>query len=131
MDPPLADAMGATMQGGVDQGEQQGLLSAPQSDSERFFEDLKAFVADTEQLLRQARTVSGEGALAARAEFERRLARASEGLDTARTVAAERMNDWRDRTEAYVRRDPWKAVGIAAGVGFLLGALSVRRADDE
>jgi ElaB/YqjD/DUF883 family membrane-anchored ribosome-binding protein len=131
MDPPLADAMGATMQGGVDQGEQQGLLSAPQSDSERFFEDLKAFVADTEQLLRQARTISGEGALAARAEFERRLARAREGFDTARTVAAERMNDWRDRTEAYVRRDPWKAVGIAAGVGFLLGALSGRRGDDE
>ena len=85
---------------------------------------------DTEQLLRQARTLSGEGAVAARAEFERRLAQARDGFDSARTVAMDRMNEMRDRTEAYVRRDPWKAVGIAAGVGFLIGMLGGRGSDD-
>lgn len=105
-------------------GEPSGLLPPPRSDSERFFEDLKAFVADTEQLLRQAHTLSGDGALAARAEFERRLAHARGNFELARAKALNRMLDWRERTEASVRRDPWKAIGIAAGAGFLLGMLS-------
>lgn len=129
-DPALSDPMGASMQG-TDTGTAAGLLPAPRTDSERFFEDLKAFVADTEQLLRQARTLGGEGALAAREEFERRLGQAREGFESARGVAMDRVNDWRDRTEAYVRHDPWKAVGIAAGAGFLLGMLSGRGGDEE
>lgn len=106
----------------------QGLLPAASTESERFFEDLKVFVADTGALLQQARTLSGEGALAAREEFERRLVKAREGLYSASTVAMDHMNDWRDRTERYVRHDPWKAVGIAAGVGFLVGVI-LRRGD--
>lgn len=111
----------------VDDTAAAGLLPPPQSDSERFFEDLKLFVADTEALLRQARTLSGEGALAAREEFERRLVQAREGFHTARSAAMDHMHDLQDRTERYVRRDPWKAIGIAAGIGFLVGILSGRR----
>jgi ElaB/YqjD/DUF883 family membrane-anchored ribosome-binding protein len=29
-------------------------------------------------------------------------------------------------TKQYVRHNPWRAIGIAAGVGFLLGVLSAR-----
>ncbi len=112
---------------GADEETARGLLPQPQSDSERFFEDLKVFMADTEALLRQARTLSGEGALAAREEFERRLVQAREGFHTARAAAVDHVHDWQDRTERYVRRDPWKAVGIAAGIGFLVGILSGRR----
>jgi ElaB/YqjD/DUF883 family membrane-anchored ribosome-binding protein len=134
MDPPLGTPMRDTVRHGesfhAGEDEPAGLLASPRSDSERFFEDLKLFVADTEQLLRQARTVSGEGAIAARAEFERRLAQARDGFDSAREVAMDRMHDVRDRTEMWVRRDPWKAVGIAAGVGFLLGMLSGRGGDE-
>jgi ElaB/YqjD/DUF883 family membrane-anchored ribosome-binding protein len=134
MDPPLAQPSGTTArrEEGFHAGEDDpvGLLASPRSDSERFFEDLKHFVTDTEQLLTQARTLTGEGALAARGEFERRLAQARVGFDAAREQAMDRYHDWRDRTESYVRRDPWKAVGIAAGVGFLLGMLSGRGGDE-
>lgn len=134
MDPPLgrpSAPLDDTMRDDDYRDEEPaGLLPSPRSDSERFFEDMKLFVADTEQLLRQARTLTGEGALVAREEFERRLAQARDGFDQARTVAMDRMNDVRDRTEAYVRRDPWKAIGIAAGVGFLIGMLSGRGSDE-
>jgi ElaB/YqjD/DUF883 family membrane-anchored ribosome-binding protein len=105
---------------------ESGLLPPPATEGERFFEDLKAFVADTGALLQQARTLSGEGALAAREEFEHRLVRAREGLYTAQSRAMDRMVDWRDRTERYMRDEPWTAVGVAAAAGFVIGLLSRR-----
>jgi ElaB/YqjD/DUF883 family membrane-anchored ribosome-binding protein len=38
----------------------------------------------------------------------------------------DRMVDWRDRTERYMRDEPWTAVGIAAAAGFVIGLLSRR-----
>ncbi|MFN5010858.1 MAG: YqjD family protein [Gammaproteobacteria bacterium] len=39
----------------------------------------------------------------------------------------DRARDAAQGTEDYVRRNPWQAVGIAAGVGLLLGVLINRR----
>lgn len=104
-----------------------GLLAGPASESERFLADLKSFVADAEALLGQARTLSGAGAVAAREEFERRLAQARRGYDAAREVALDQAHDYMDRTETYVRNEPWKAIGIAALAGAILGVLLARR----
>jgi ElaB/YqjD/DUF883 family membrane-anchored ribosome-binding protein len=104
-----------------------GLLTGPTSESERFLADLKTFVTDAEALLGQARTLSGAGALAAREEFERRLAQAKRGYDAAREMAVDHAHDYMDRTETYVRNEPWKAIGIAALAGAILGVLLARR----
>lgn len=98
-----------------------------QAENERFFNDLKRFVSDTETLLRDARTLSGEGAAAARVEFERRLAQARAGFDTYRAAAMDRAHHAVDRTETYVRDEPWKAIGIAALVGAVIGVMLSRR----
>ena len=99
----------------------------PASDSERFLEDLKMFVNDTESLLRQAKTLSGDAALAAREEFERRLTQARRGYEQARSVAMDQGQQYLDRTETYVRNEPWKAIGVAALVGAIIGVLLARR----
>lgn len=104
-----------------------GLLTGPSSESERFLADLKSFVTDAEALLGQARTLSGAGALAAREEFERRLAQAKRGYDAAREMAVDQAHDYMDRTETYVRNEPWKAIGIAALAGAIVGVLLARR----
>ncbi len=104
-----------------------GLLSGPASESERFLADLKTFVTDAETLLGQARTLSGAGALAAREEFERRLTQAKQGYQAAREVAVDRAHDYMDRTETYVRNEPWKAIGVAALAGAIVGVLLSRR----
>ena len=104
-----------------------GLLAAPTSESERFLADLKTFVGDAEVLLGQAKTLSGAGALAAREEFERRLAQAKRGYEAAREMAVDHAHDYMDRTETYVRNEPWKAVGIAALAGAIVGVLLSRR----
>ena len=113
------DAMGG--------GEAGGLLSGPSSESERFLADLKTFVTDAEALLGQAKTLSGAGALAAREEFERRLAQAKTQYSAAREVAMDHAQDYMDRTETYVRNEPWKAIGIAALAGACVGILFSRR----
>jgi ElaB/YqjD/DUF883 family membrane-anchored ribosome-binding protein len=104
-----------------------GLLAAPTSESERFLADLKTFVGDAEVLLSQAKTLSGAGALAAREEFERRLAQAKRGYEAAREMAVDHAHDYMDRTETYVRNEPWKAIGIAALAGAVVGVLLSRR----
>lgn len=104
-----------------------GLLSGPTSESERFLADLKTFVNDAEALLGEARTLSGAGALAAREEFERRLAQAKRGYESAREMAVDQAHDYMDRTETYVRNEPWKAIGIAALAGAVVGVLLSRR----
>ena len=106
----------------------RGLTSgSPVSDSERFLEELKVFVNDTEALLGRAKSLSGDAALAAREEFERRLAQARRGYDQARTLAGDHAQQYLDRTEIYVRNEPWKAIGIAALVGAIVGVLLARR----
>ena len=35
-----------------------------------------------------------------------------------------------EATDAYVHENPWKVVGIAAGLGFVLGLLMAPRSDD-
>jgi ElaB/YqjD/DUF883 family membrane-anchored ribosome-binding protein len=120
------------MSGGVpetDPTAEGGVLlgGAAMSDSERFLADLKTFVNDTEGLLRQAKTLSGEAALAAREEFERRLEQARRGYDQARAAASTHAHDYRERAETYVRDEPMKAIGIAALIGAVLGVLIARR----
>jgi ElaB/YqjD/DUF883 family membrane-anchored ribosome-binding protein len=114
-----ADAMGG--------GEASGLLSGPASESERFLADLKTFVTDAEALLGQAKTLSGAGALAAREEFERRLSQAKTQYAATREMAIDHAHDYIDRTETYVRNEPWKAIGIAALAGAFVGVLLSRR----
>ena len=42
-------------------------------------------------------------------------------------VLRERSKEAVVATEEYVQNNPWQSVGIAAGVGFLLGLLATRR----
>ena len=104
-----------------------GLLAGPSSDSERFLAELKTFVADADGLLQQAKSLSGTAALAAREEFERRLSQARTQYAAARTVAVDHAHDYMDRTESYVRNEPWKAIGIAALAGAIVGVMLSRR----
>ena len=120
-------AMGGASAAGTDGEVSAGLLAGPVTESERFLADLKTFVTDAEVLLGQARTLSGAGALAAREEFERRLEQAKRGYQTAREMAVDHAHDYMDRTETYVRNEPWKAIGIAALAGAIVGVVLSRR----
>ena len=92
----------------------------------KLMEDLKAVVADAEELLKATASQTGEEITAARAKAEESLKAAKvwfaeqEGAVMGTTKAAAKA------TEDYVRANPWKAVGIAAAVGLILGILAAR-----
>ncbi len=92
----------------------------------KLVEDLKSVVADAEELLKASANQTGERITAARAKAEESLKAAKarlaeqEGAVMAKTRAAAKA------TEDYVRANPWKAVGIAAGAGFVLCLLATR-----
>ena len=93
----------------------------------KLVENLKAVVADAEELLKASANQTGERIAAARSKAE-------ESLNAARTRLAGQEAAVMAKTKAaaktaddYVRANPWKAVGITAVVSLVLGILAARR----
>lgn len=94
---------------------------------EKLISDFKVVVSDAEALLKASAGQGGEALAAVRTRVQESLKIAKEKmLDAeeellAKTKAAARV------TDEYVHDHPWNAVGIAAGVGLLIGLLIARR----
>ena len=97
------------------------------ADIDRLREDFRTFLSDCQTLLRNAGNLSGEGAAIARAELSKRMADAQVRLGEFRQTANDQAMRVRTTTEDYVRREPFKAVAIAAGVGALVALVLSRR----
>jgi len=104
-----------------------GVPARDRSDPDRLTRDFQGFVADVEGLLRSAQQLSGEGVSLARAKLEEKVAQAKVKLDAARAAAAVETGRAVAATEGYVRRQPMKALGIAAAAGAILALLLARR----
>jgi ElaB/YqjD/DUF883 family membrane-anchored ribosome-binding protein len=89
--------------------------------------DAKTVLDDVETLLKQAAAASGQQAHDLRERANEALQRVKLHLRDAQGVVAENTRAAARATEHWVHEHPWGAVGIAAGVGFLLGLLISRR----
>ena len=94
---------------------------------DKFVADLKVLVADSEELLRASAGQAGEKIAAARERIQISLATAKVKLADAERIVKEKTKVAAKATDEYVHDNPWQAVGIAAGVGLLLGLLIGRR----
>jgi len=94
---------------------------------EKLVADLKVLIGDTEELLRATASQAGEKVTAARERMQVSLAAAKVKLGEAERAFMDHTRQAAQATDEYVREHPWPAVGIAAGIGFLLGALISRR----
>jgi ElaB/YqjD/DUF883 family membrane-anchored ribosome-binding protein len=89
--------------------------------------DFRAIIADGEDLLKAAATVSGEGLAVARTRFEGQLKNAKAALADASQPVLERTRETAAAADEYVRGNPWSAVGIALAAGVLVGYLAGRK----
>ncbi|ASL43141.1 hypothetical protein bAD24_I06610 [Burkholderia sp. AD24] len=93
---------------------------------QKIVEDLRVLLKDSEEILRLAANVPGEGVDALRDKLGAHVETLQSALGDAQQDAQRRYRTATVNTERYVRRNPWRSIGIAAGVGFVLGVLTAR-----
>ena len=93
---------------------------------EKLMQDLQLVVSDAEELLRATAGQAGDKVVVARERIQDSLAAAKARLDVAQEVMLEKTKQAARATDDYVHDNPWQAVGIAAGVGLLVGMLIAR-----
>jgi len=89
--------------------------------------DMKAVIADAEELLRATTGATGERISAARARAEETLRAARQKLAGLDEAVVDQAKETARAADEYVREHPWGAVGIAAVAGLLLGVMISRR----
>ena len=94
---------------------------------EKLVADLKVVIADAEELLRATAAQAGEKVSAARERIQASLATAKVKLTEAERALLEKTKQAARATDQYVHENPWRAVGIAAVAGLVLGVLISRR----
>jgi ElaB/YqjD/DUF883 family membrane-anchored ribosome-binding protein len=94
---------------------------------DKLFSDMKIVLSDAEDLLKAAAASSGERAVELREKALVSLRRAKEVMQDAQSAVLEKGKAAARATDDYVHDNPWKAVGIAATVGFVLGLIVNRR----
>lgn len=94
---------------------------------ERLISDFKVVVSDAEALIKATANQGGEALTALRTKAGESLANAKVKLADAQTAVVEKSKVAAKATDHYVHDNPWKAVGIAAGIGLVVGLLIGRR----
>ena len=88
---------------------------------EKLVADFKVVVADAEALLRATANDAGEKVVAAREKIQSSLVEAKAQLVRAEAAIIDKTKQAARATDQYVHDNPWKAVGISACVGLVIG----------
>lgn len=94
---------------------------------QKLVSDMKVVVSDAEEILRATAGVAGEKMIDLRERIGERLRDAKIRIADAEEALVDRTKAAARATDDYVNDNPWRAVGIAAGVGLLLGIIIGRR----
>jgi len=93
---------------------------------EKLMHDLHLVITDAEELLRATAGQAGEKVSAVRERIQVNLAAARERLAAVQESVVAKTKQAAKATDEYVHENPWKAVGIAAGAGLVVGMLISR-----
>ena len=94
---------------------------------DKFVQDMRLVISDAEELLRATANQAGEKIAVARERIQDSLHQAKVKLAEAEALVTERARQAARYTDEYVHENPWRAIGVAAGIGLLLGLLISRR----
>jgi ElaB/YqjD/DUF883 family membrane-anchored ribosome-binding protein len=93
----------------------------------RVMADVNAVLGDAEDLLRQAAQASGEQASELRRRAQALIASAKTRVVDMEHKVVDTTRQAAKATDHWVHDNPWKAIGVAAGIGVLIGLLINRR----
>ena len=100
---------------------------AIQLSKEKLVNDLHQGIADAEEMLRLTANQAGEGAVQLRDRVRERITRTKAELAHLQEVTVAKARAAGHATDEFVHANPWKSIGIAAGVGLVVGLLISRR----
>jgi ElaB/YqjD/DUF883 family membrane-anchored ribosome-binding protein len=97
------------------------------ANSEQLIGDFKALMADVQALI-QATASHEDGAVSAIcAKALDTLSNAKESLAVTEGTLTEKAKVVAEGADEFVHRNPWEAIGVAAGLGLLIGLFIRRR----
>lgn len=88
---------------------------------DQLIEEFNAVVSETETLLKSVATAGGEKAGALRSSVEHGLAAAKTRLHGLQQQAGEKARAVAKTSDDYVHANPWRSIGVAAGLAALTG----------
>jgi ElaB/YqjD/DUF883 family membrane-anchored ribosome-binding protein len=94
---------------------------------DRLVDDMSAVLSEAEEMLKRAATETGEKARDLRSQVETNLLRAKLKLQEYEGQAIDHAKAAARYTDDYVHDNPWRAIGVAAAIGLLIGLLMNRR----
>jgi ElaB/YqjD/DUF883 family membrane-anchored ribosome-binding protein len=94
---------------------------------EKLVQDFKVVISDAEELLKATASAAGEKVSAARERVQDSLHQAKIKLAEAEDILVQKSKAAARMTDEYVHEHPWRSVGVAAGVGLIIGLLIGRR----
>ena len=94
---------------------------------EKLLDDFNAVIAEAEQLLKSVANEGGDKADTLRLKVEENLRAAKARLKDLEGAVVEKTRAAAHATDDYVHDHPWQAIGVAAGVGVVVGLLLNRR----
>jgi ElaB/YqjD/DUF883 family membrane-anchored ribosome-binding protein len=95
--------------------------------SDQLMTDVKVVLTDAENLLNRAAEASGEQAADLRLRGMQMLRQARQTAQELQETAVARSRAAGRAADAYVHENPWRVIGIAAGIGLLAGLLLNRK----
>lgn len=96
-------------------------------DTDQLLADFKALVADAEALIGATADQGGEAIAQIRTQAQDSLAQAKANLADVQDELTAKAKAVAADADAFVHQKPWQSVGIAAGLGLLVGLLISRR----
>ncbi len=89
--------------------------------------DIQNVVTDAQELLKTVQSEGGSKLAEVKVKVQQQLESAKQMIGQMQTTVQDGAKVAMDTTDAYVRSNPWRAVGISAAVGALIGFLAARR----
>lgn len=120
---PIPDGTAGSLGSLIDKSAHRRNLQAAQN---ALIEEFRTLIGDTERLLKHTQETAGGQTEELRSKINANLERAREALTAQESTLREQSQAVIQCTEEYVHTHPWQSIGIAAGVGFLLGLITRR-----
>lgn len=99
------------------------MAKAKQVSNEELAADMRRLMEAMEELVGAAADTADSKIAAVRAKAETTLTQVRANAEAAKQAIVEKTEEITHRTDEYVHDNPWSSVGLAAGMGLVVGLL--------